>query len=102
MVFLDITTGFPGSVHDSCVLLDSTLYRNTEQGRILIMPTETVQGIAMRPILLDGGRYPLKPWLSHHISFQLISLSSKKKFSKSLSSNPVNVEQAFGILKARW
>lgn len=66
------------------------------------MPTETVQSISMRPILLDDGWYHLKPWLSHHISFQLICLSSEKKFNKLLSSNHVNVEQEFGILKARW
>ena len=63
LVFLDLATGFPGSVSDSRVLRHSTLYRNAEQGRILSMPTETVQDIATRPILLGDSGYSLPPWL---------------------------------------
>ena len=33
LVFLDLATGFPGSLHDSRVLQHSTLYRNAELGR---------------------------------------------------------------------
>lgn len=34
-MFLDFAAGFPGSVHDSRVLRNSTLYRRAEEGEIL-------------------------------------------------------------------
>ena len=54
LVFVDLTTDFLGSVHDSCVLRHSTLYRKAEKGQTLSMLTETAQDIAMRSILLGG------------------------------------------------
>ena len=65
------------------------------------MPTETVQDIATRPILLGDGGYPLTSWLIIPCKFSVNLSQSEKKFNKSLSSSCVNVERAFGIFKAR-
>ena len=65
------------------------------------MPTETVQDIATRPILLGDGGYPLTSWLIIPCKFSVNLSQSEKKFNKSLSSSCLNVERAFGILKAR-
>ena len=78
MVFVDLATGFPGSVHDSRVLRHSTLYRNAEKGRILSMPTETAQDIAIRPILFGDGGYPVRPWLITSYKFS-VNLSQSEK-----------------------
>ena len=97
LVFLDFATGVPGSFPDSRILRHSTLYGNAEQGRKLSMPTETVQDIAARSILLGDGGYPLTPWLIIPYKFSVNFSQSEKKFNKSTSSR-VNVERAFGVL----
>ena len=38
LFFLDLAAGFPGSVHNSCLLRHSTLYQNSEQEKTLSMP----------------------------------------------------------------
>ena len=54
--FLDVSTGFPGSVHDSRVLRLISLFRQAENDEILASPIVYVDGHA---IILADGAYPL-------------------------------------------
>ena len=38
LFFLDLAAGFPGRIHNSCLLRHSTLYQNSEQEKLLSMP----------------------------------------------------------------
>ena len=38
LIFLDVTTGFPGSIYDSRMLRSSELYRKCEEPEILSKP----------------------------------------------------------------
>lgn len=56
----------------------------------------------MRPLILGDGAYPLCDWLVEPFSQDHRLDEAEQKFNKSLSSARVVVEQAFGLLKARW
>ena len=101
LTFMDIATGFPGSLHDARVLQLSRIFDRAEASDILSSPVENVNGINVHPLLLGDGAYPLKSWLIKpypHIG----ALTSQRNFNRELSKNRAKVEQAFGMLKTRW
>ena len=53
-MFLDFAAGFPGSLHDSRVLRNSTLYRRAGEGKILANPTAQLGSQNIRPYLVGG------------------------------------------------
>ena len=57
--FLDVAAGFPGSMHDSRVLRNSSLYQRITNNELLLGPTERVAGREIRPVLLGDSAYPL-------------------------------------------
>ena len=61
--FLDISAGYPGSIHDARVLRLSNLYREIEQGNWLNRPTRQISGSEIRPLLVGDSAYPLSVWL---------------------------------------
>ena len=50
IVFLDMETGFPGSIHDARVLRASTLYQKADNSNILIRPIIRLNSQPIRPI----------------------------------------------------
>ena len=62
-MFIDISTGWPGSMHDARVLRLSSLYSKATDGEILSEPEKSIEGIAVRPLLLGDSAYPLLSWL---------------------------------------
>jgi len=58
--FLDVRVGWPGSVHDARVFVQSTLYDNIERNHIL--PKNTI-GVRIPLYLIGDSAYPLKLWL---------------------------------------
>ena len=101
-MFIDVATGYPGSIHDARVLRDSSLYALSEQKRLLVNPVKVVEGFRVRPLLIGDGAYPPLTWLVKPFPYHLNLAQRQKKFNKNLSSARVSVEQAFGLLKARW
>lgn len=61
--FLDFACGFPGSMHDGCVLRQSRIFTRAEWGELLTIPTENVSGRQIGLYLVGDSAYPLSPWL---------------------------------------
>ena len=60
---LEVAAGFPRSMHDSRVLINSSLYRNIANNELLLWPTVRVGGREITPVLLGDSAYPLSTWL---------------------------------------
>jgi len=89
--YLDIFVGYPGSVHDSRVLRNSTIYSRA------LYPPEGYH------ILGDGGY----PCLSHPISLitpyrEPLQNQSQRRFNLHHAKARSIIERSFGILKTRW
>ena len=93
--FLDVAAGFPGSMHDSRVLRNSSLYRRITNNELLLGPTVRVAGREIRPVLLGDSAYPLSTWLlkPYH---EGTNDPEEINFNKELSRARVSVECAFG------
>ena len=89
-------------MHDAQVLRSSDIFQKAQNGDILAEPLATINGLQVRPMLLRDGAYPLLPWLMKPYPNGAILNRSQRLFNKTLSSARATVEQAFGILKARW
>lgn len=61
--FIDVSTGWPGSIHDASVLRLSTLYQRAENNLILTEPVKRINGVTVCPLLIGDSAYPLLPWL---------------------------------------
>ena len=102
LVFLDIATGFPGSVHDARVLRSTSLFAQAERRYILDSLQELINGLLVRPLILGDGAYPPTTWQVKPYSFNLNLSVTEKSFNKHLSSARATVERVFGMLKGRW
>ena len=61
--FLDIATGYRGSIHDAHILRDSGSYLQAERNILLIEPTDVIDGYKIRPLLIGDGAYLINTWL---------------------------------------
>ena len=102
LIFYGVATGFPGSVHDSRILRNTTVFQKAVRREILVAPEDIVENVRVRPIILGDGGYPLSTWLLRPYNFGLNLSPQQKLFNRALSSSRSSVERSFGILKARW
>lgn len=100
--FIDVCTGFPGSLHDARVFRISNLFARAENDEILTEPVRNINGVQVGPQLLGDGAYPIKPWLMKPYPRIGHLTRSQRNFNRQLSKLRVNVENAFGFLKGRW
>ena len=100
-MFLDFAAGFPGSLHDSRVLRNSTLYKRAEEGEILANPTAQLGSQNIRPYLVGANTHPLRSWLLKPFP---VSTEDQEEiaFNKELSAARLPVECALGVLTSRW
>jgi DDE superfamily endonuclease len=91
--FVDAVFCYPGSVHDSRILRNSSMFTRAEAGTLF---PPGVNGI----LLVDSG-YPLLPWLITPFSW-LTSDHRCKRFNKIHSRARQCIERAWGMLKARF
>ena len=98
--FLDVSTGYPGSVHDARIFRRSALYRNIIAGDIMTR-ARVIANVNVRPYLIGDTAYPLSPYLmtAYH-SGRLTP--AQQRFNKVLTKLRVVVERAYGKLKTRW
>ena len=95
--FLDIYVGWPGSTHDSRVLINSRLY-NKFNNQNNLLPNY----FNNKYILGDGG-YPNLSWLI--VPYKDIGRGLTQQqtyFNLKHFQTRIKVEQAFGLLKGRW
>ncbi|XP_068758073.1 putative nuclease HARBI1 [Montipora capricornis] len=90
MVFRDVLVGWPGSVHDSRILRNSSL-----------SATATNKFPGDSHLLGDGG-YPLKRWLITPFRDNGNLSPRQRKFNQTLSSLRSVVERSIRLLKGRW
>ena len=62
-LYLSVSTGYPGRLHDTRVLRLSRLFDAAENDLILVEPTVDVDGTTVRPLIVGDSAYPLKEWL---------------------------------------
>ena len=85
MIFLDVSTGFPGSVYDARMLRARTLYQKCEANELLTRPEKIIEEMRVRPLLLGDGDYPSTTWLVKPYPSNICLTDTQKKFNKSLS-----------------
>ena len=59
LMFFNVSTGFPGSLHDSRVLKNTSLFHETVEENILSNPTDVTEKTKVGPVLLGDRGYPL-------------------------------------------
>ncbi|KAK3235603.1 hypothetical protein CYMTET_54210 [Cymbomonas tetramitiformis] len=101
LLFMDITVGWPGSVHDARVFRDSHLFRCGENGTLF--PTATAAsffgGIRVPWRILGDSAYPSKDWLLVPYKDNGTLTQHSRFYDYIHSSTRMVVERAFGRLK---
>lgn len=100
--FIDVSTGYPGRIHDARVFRISRIGREAENGQFPRAPTKRIGGISVPPCLIDDPAYRLMPYCMKPYPEGLGCTNTQLNFNRHLSSKRVVIEQAFGLLKARW
>ena len=101
-MFSDVATGFPGCMHDAWVLQHATLFCVARQGGILSKPSDQINNVTIKPVLLGDGAYLLSTWMMKPYLYFPNLTRVENKINKKLSSAAVSSERAFGPLKPRW
>lgn len=100
--FMDIYTGWPGSVHDARVFANSTIYKKGMEGQLFHNLTKEVDGEDLPVVLLGDSAYPLLPWLMKPFPHNGVLSRDQQHYNYQLSRARIVIENAFGRLKARW
>jgi hypothetical protein len=101
-LFIDAAAGYPGSLHDSRVCRNSTIYQRAENGDVLAAgPMHRIGSREIQPYLLGDSAYTIAPWLQKPYP-EGTRDPDEIAFNYQLSKARVKVECAFGILKSRW
>ena len=100
-IVMDITAGFPGSLHDAGLFRNSSVYDIAKRVDVLAAPIHVIGGHEIQPYLVGDSAYPLSPWLQKPYPEGTID-PSEIQFNKQMSAARVKVECAFGIVKGRW
>lgn len=98
--FINVTVGWPGSVHDARVFRNSKLCRAGLSGNLFQPQTISVQNTPTRPFIVADQAYPALTWLKKPYGGLLNN--NMKLFNKTLSKGRICAEHAFGQLKGRW
>ncbi|KAL3687967.1 hypothetical protein R1sor_014276 [Riccia sorocarpa] len=101
-IFLDISTGMPGCVHDSRMLTRSRFYDAAMAGAMLAEPVITInKGYRVRPYILGDQGYQMLQWLVKCYPPRGLSVL-QRTFNEGHIRGRLIIEQAFGQLKARF
>ncbi|GLJ06427.1 hypothetical protein SUGI_0039010 [Cryptomeria japonica] len=100
--FLDILTGWPGSMNDYGILKTSGFFKLCKNGQRLNGPVKDLQdGSQIREYIVGDEAYPLLPWLL--TPYQGKNLSPmKKKFNVMHKNTKLVAERALARFKGTW
>lgn len=101
-MFHDVCVGWPGSVHDARVLVNSTLYNKATRREIMSGNVIRVHGTDIPLFLIGDSAYPLNNWLIKPFVHNSPLTPAQQSFNYHLSRSRMVVELAFGRLKGRW
>ena len=99
--FMNVYVGWPGSVHDARIFVNSDVYTKGEAGTLLPNSTRVFSGVPVHVVILGDPAYPMLPWLIKPYSGSGLT-AKQQNFNARLSRARVVVECAFGRLKGRW
>ena len=102
LMFLDVATGFLGSMHDARMLRSTLVFQRAQSDQIMCTPLDVIEGNRVRPLLLGDGAYPVTTWILKPYAFNLNLNASEKRYNRHVSSARSAVERGFGLLKVRW
>ena len=100
--FLDVYTGWPGSVHDAHVLAHSTFYKKANTGQLLSAATRMINGVNVPVFVIGDSAYPMLPWLMKPYSQPSVYSAERTTYNYRICRGCIVVEIAFGRLKSRW
>ena len=100
--FIDVATGYPGSLHDARVFRLSSISHHIADDDLLQTPTVNISGVDVGPLIIGDGAYPLKRYLMKPFPRIGTLDQRQRRFNKELSKKRAVVENAFGLLKGRW
>ena len=84
------------------VLQHTTLFHMARKGKILSKPSDQINNVTIKPVLLGDGAYPVSTWMMKLYAYPPNLTRAEKKINKKLSSARVPSERAFCHLKACW
>ena len=98
-LFTDMCSGWPGSVHDARVCVNSAIHMKASQKEILDGESIKVHGTNIPIFLIGDSAYPQSTWLMKPFPYLT---RDQQSFNRHISRACIVVEIAFGRLKARW
>ncbi|KAI4351101.1 hypothetical protein L6164_005487 [Bauhinia variegata] len=102
MRFLDITTGWPGSLSDDYVLRSSAFFELAEEGKKLNGADKTItEDIVLREYIIGDSGFPLLPWLLTPYKGKGLS-DYQVEFNRRLAATQMVAKRALARLKEMW
>lgn len=99
--FTYVDIGSYGHENDAGIFSSTDLYRKFDNGLADIPPQAAVEGHMLPHVLLGDDIFMLKPWLVK--PYPGVGLEEKEKIANyRISRARRTIENAFGILRARW
>ncbi|KAI4348120.1 hypothetical protein L6164_008879 [Bauhinia variegata] len=102
MRFLDITTGWPGSLSDEYVLRSSAFFELAKEGKRLNGADKTIsEGTVLREYITADSGFPLLPWLLTPYKGKGLS-DYQVEFNRRLAATQMVAKRALAKLKQMW
>ena len=99
--FLDVYTGWPGSVHEAHVFAHSSLYNLGVDNKLLPNTRRVIKGIEVPLYLIGDSAYPLLTWLIKPFPHNESLSMEQRTYNYRICRACIVVENALGRLKAR-
>ncbi|KAL0985639.1 hypothetical protein UPYG_G00159810 [Umbra pygmaea] len=101
-LFWNVFAGLPGSLLDTQVLRESTLWELASRGNHFPAYTRNIDGVNVGYYILGDSAYPLQNWLIKPFSDTGRLTTEQQIYNRKISRARVVVEKAFVRLKGRW
>ena len=99
--FLDVYTGWPGSVHDARVFAHSSLYKLGVNNRLLPDNKKSIEGTEMPLYLIGDSAYPMITWLMKPFPHNGSLSAEQRSFNHRICRARIVVENAFWPAKGQ-